>query len=351
MKHRSFLFICSLSCLIILVGCEKQIDIDIEDMEPQVVVSAQGEVGMPLSVDLTYSRPVYGSFYVYNGEDYFPKITDATVTLNVNGGASETATRNGGTYSFTHVPQPGEELELTIVVPGKEPTKAKATVPLAPQVGDINMVTRTQQPDIDGNTNTALSIFVPLTDRAGTDDYYSIVLYRCDTVVYTYYDSTGAVSFYDTIVNEQDWFECQDQLVVTDIDMEDALEGSAAVPSFFGSEMLFTDAYINGTTHSIELLMDVYYGYYWAEGRYIDGYYYYSDDFSFVVHSTFHVEVSAISRDLYLYRQTKNSYSDDELLGFFSEPVQIHSNIDGGIGIFGVSSKTSSTYRMDFNQQ
>lgn len=348
MKHKSFLFICSLSCLIFLVGCEKQIDIDIEDMEPQVVVSAQGEVGMPLSVDLTYSRPVYGSFYVYNGEDYFPKITDATVSLSVNGGSAVTASCNGGTYTFAHMPQPGEQLTLTIAVPGKDQVTATATVPQMPIVGDLVVTSRDEQPDIDGNTNTDLTFTVPLTDRGGSTDYYAISLCRYDTIVYIYYDSTGAPS--DTVIDYyiQDWFECQDQMIVNQIDVVDALEG-VAVPSFYGSEMLFTDALIDGTTRNIDLLTYISTDWYRHNGRYMGDHY--NDSYTVTVSCTFKVEVSAISRDLYLYRQTKNSYSDDELLGFFSEPVQIHSNIDGGIGIFGVSSKTSSTYRMDFNQQ
>lgn len=339
-----------MAAALLLASCEKQIDIDIEDMESQVVVQAQGETGTPVALNLTYSRPTFGYFYVYNGEDYFPSVTDATVSLSVDGGAAETAVRDGGTYSFSHIPQPGEELSLSIAVPGKDPVSAKATVPLLPQVGDIYVTTRQEQPDIDYNTSVDISVFVPLSDRDGSADYYSIILYRRDTVVYTYYDDNGAVIDYDTLVDSQDWFECQDQLVVTDIDMEDALEG-VALPSFFGSEMLFTDARINGTTHSIELLTNVHYGNYWYYGQYPNDNGEYTENFTYEVHCTFHVEVSALSRDLYLYRQTMNSYDDDELLSFFSEPVQIHSNIDGGIGIFGVSSKKSLTYRMDFSQQ
>ena len=334
----------------LLAACEKQIDIDIDDLEPLVVVRAQNETDMPLSVNLTYSRPMFGSFYVDYDDDYFPKVTDATVTLSVNGGTVETATRDGGTYTFTHLPQPGEELSLNIEVPGKEAITATATVPLLPQVGEITLQTRTEPLDIDGNTSVDLSLFVPLIDRGGTADFYSIVMYRCDTVCYTYYDSTGAACYYDTLVDGQQYFECQDQLIVNQMNIEDAFEGT--IPTFVGSEMLFNDALIDGTTHSIELMTYVYLGGYNAEGRWFrtgDGYWIESPygSFTYVVHSTFYVEVYALSRDLYLYRQSMNSYNDDELLSFFSEPVQIHSNVDGGIGIFGVSSKKTFTYKFD----
>ena len=345
------------------MGCEKQIDIDIENLESQVVVQSQGEAGVPLAVSLTYSRPTFGSFYVYNGEDYFQSITDATVTLSVNGGTPETATRdhgtqaprlqNCGTYTFSHIPQPGEELELAISVPGKDEVKASATVPLLAQVGDITVSTVTELPDIDGNADVNISVFVPLTDRASSDDYYSIIMTRYDTTIYTYYDEADAVSFYDTVIYERDWFECQDQLLVNDMDPVDAIEGMS-IPTFYGSEMLFTDAYINGTTHSIELrtYADIYY--YNNEGRWRDdgnGYYMeYPYRFTYVIHSTFKIEVKTLTRDLYLYRQTMDNYSDDELLGYFSEPVPIHSNIDGGIGIFGLSSKKTYSVTLDIQQ-
>lgn len=353
MKHRNILFIIPFSFFLLLVGCEKQIDIDIEDLESQVVVQSQGEAGVPLAVSLTYSRPTFGSFYVYYGEDYFQSVTDATVTLSVNGGASETATRDGGTYTFTHMPQPGEELELAISVPGKDEVKASATVPLPAQVGDITVSTVTELPDIDGNADVNISVFVPLTDRASSDDYYSIMMTRYDTTIYTYYDEADAVSFYDTVIYERDWFECQDQLLVNDMDPVDAIEGMS-IPTFYGSEMLFTDAYINGTTHSIELrtYADIYY--YNNEGRWRDdgnGYYMeYPYRFTYVIHSTFKIEVITLTRDLYLYRQTMDNYSDDELLGYFSEPVPIHSNINGGIGIFGLSSKKTYSVTLDIQQ-
>ena len=52
------------------------------------------------------------------------------------------------------------------------------------------------------------------------------------------------------------------------------------------------------------------------------------------------LEVVSLSRDHYLYQATKESYNGDAILDFFTEPVQIHSNIQGGIGIFGVASKS-----------
>ena len=55
------------------------------------------------------------------------------------------------------------------------------------------------------------------------------------------------------------------------------------------------------------------------------------------------VEVTSLTRDQYLFRKTMQSYTSDDMIGIFSEPVQVHSNINGGIGIFGVCVKQSTT--------
>ena len=52
------------------------------------------------------------------------------------------------------------------------------------------------------------------------------------------------------------------------------------------------------------------------------------------------IEVYAISRDQYLYNKTLNAANNyDGFMQVISEPVQVHTNIEGGIGILGASSK------------
>jgi len=52
-----------------------------------------------------------------------------------------------------------------------------------------------------------------------------------------------------------------------------------------------------------------------------------------IVRNELIVQVHSISESYYKYLKTLNSNSNT--LGFFSEPVQIYSNVKGGIGIFG----------------
>ena len=315
-----------LAIVLLITACEKQIDIDIEDTESMVVVKAANEADSPLTVDLTYSRPAFGSFYVRYDEDFFQKITNATVSLSVDGGAALAASRNDGTYTFSHKPQPGEKLELTIAVPGKDNITSTATVPQCPMISNLD--TSYSNQGYDYYYTTQVNVNFTLNDPAATDDYYAIRIREIDTIINIERDNNDNIILQDTIIESYyRFFECTDYLLVNnnEIDIEDPTTSR----TYSGTEMLFTDATINGLSHNIKLVGQ--YDRYWEKA---------SD--TTIYHYGLFLEVTALTRDLYLYRQTMNNYNNnDELLGFFSEPVQIHSNIDGGIGIFGVSSKTT----------
>ena len=209
-----------LAAVLLLAACEKQIDIDIDDTEPQVVVKAANEAGTPLTVDLTYSRPAFGSYYILYSEDYFQKISDATVSMTIDGGAAMTATANGGTYTFAHIPQPGEQLTLDIAIPGKEAVTATATVPLRPNISDLD--TSFSYNDYDHYSPTRITVSFTLNDRASSDDYYSLRMCEIDTFIYIHRDDNGTVTSRDTSVNKYYlFFDCTDYLLVdnTDIDL------------------------------------------------------------------------------------------------------------------------------------
>lgn len=332
-----------IATMLLLAACEKQIDIDIEYTEPQVVVMSQNNAGDPVSLTLTYSRPVYGTYYIRNGEDYFQQITDATATLSVNGASAITATRTGNTYTFAYTPQPDDQLNLSIAVPGHEAVTATATVPHTPSLTNVNFRREGTSMHYETYFDSSTVSFT-LTDNNATTDYYSIRLRCIDTAVLVkrnYYDS---ILGYDTVYHDRYLnFECVDYLIVHNSDLG-SLVGDldpVSTSTYYGDELLFTDAEINGLSHTIKLSPSSYH----YNDYYEEEYYYYGEMTEY--HARLILEVTNLTRDLYLFRQTVDSYSYDDLLGTFTEPVQIHSNIDGGIGIFGVCVKQSSTFHFN----
>ncbi|HPH57343.1 MAG TPA: DUF4249 family protein, partial [Bacteroidales bacterium] len=57
------------------------------------------------------------------------------------------------------------------------------------------------------------------------------------------------------------------------------------------------------------------------------------------------VQLQNISPSYYLYLKTFSEYSNS--IDFFSEPIQVFSNVSGGIGIFGAYS--SNVIELKFN--
>ena len=55
--------------------------------------------------------------------------------------------------------------------------------------------------------------------------------------------------------------------------------------------------------------------------------------------------IECISSDLYKFELSREAYHYDDM-GFFSEPVAIHNNIQGGIGCFGAT----SSYTVEFDK-
>ncbi len=313
----------------LMVACEKRIDIDIEDQQQKVVVKSDNDADENVSVTLSLSRPVYGTFYVRDGEDYFPKVTNATATLGVNG-VQLSATREGNVYTFSHQPQPGEELTLSVEVPGHETATATATVPNMPTVENVV---------IDTADSYYGSLRFTLVDNGTTDDYYSVRVRITDTIVAIHYDSTATETYRDTNISDgrYGFYSCTDYLLINNTDLDNIIdpEDPDATATYYGTRLLFSDANINGQRHTIKIdNLHGYYDYDWYYAHKDDGYEY----VEYEIHQSVVLEVSSLTRDLYLYNQTVEAYDDDELLNFFSEPVQIHSNISGGIGIFGVQS-------------
>ena len=321
--------------MLLLAGCEKQINLDLDALDPEVVVRATGDNDSPLQLRLTYSRPTFGTFYVPDTGDFFLGINGASVTLTVNGIDKSPASSSDGNYSFAYTPQPGDNLTLSVNVPGHKTGSTTTEVPQKPVSTNPTVDFADEYYSI-----TNFTVRFSLNDRADTKDYYSIRLFLLDTIYYTQYNLDSTIAAYDTVIfkNYLD-FSCVDYTVITNtgidaIDTEDAY----ATNKYWGEDFLFTDANINGLSHQFTLLPQDYgYGYgYYDEEHWGDMTHYWEQTHGY----TWFLEVSALSRDNFLYQQSINAYEDDELVSLFGEPVQIHSNIDGGIGIFAIKSRT-----------
>lgn len=300
---------------LLFVACEKEIPVDADGIEPMVVAVAKVEVDEPLSLRLTYSRPIFG-WHDDSGYGDFEEITNASVSLKVNGTESGvTVDHTGGNYLFGYVPQVGDKLDLKVSVPGHDDLTATTVVPRKPVMTDL----RVNRREID-DQEESIDVRFKLADPVDEVNYYRLRVYKYDTVTYRYVNDNN-----DTIVDiygndpMQVYFSCSDAALgafeVTDISIE---EGTTY------SELFFTDNDINGENHEIRLSFTQWDDYYYDEG--------------YSVRRFFEVEVVAMTRDGYFYEQSvAAAVGGGDGLDLFQEPVEIHCNIENGIGIFAAT--------------
>ena len=309
MKKYPFIFCLS---MLILMGCTKQIEFTGEESDPMPVMVSYAEADSTLRVRMTMSR-----FFL--SSDTVKPIDNAVFNVELNGGTPNARFFYQGKsmYGSSLLLHEGDTLTLHATVPGYGEVKAGCRVPQRPNVTDIIVTKDDVYVDTlwsgmpyDSDISNIyfygeIGFKFTLADRPGQDDYYLVKAYMIK-------DSTGKRKPLTVSVD--------DDLIYEDAMSDDILGIGTTVDLSYGTNVIFTDNNINGRRHAIE-------------GKVmIDGYGSYDCDTNLRVW----IEVCAVSRDTYLYLATvkAQSYSDDEM-GFLSEPVQIHTNVEGGIGILG----------------
>lgn len=147
--------------LFLITGCEKEIDLDLEDKSGNIVIEGNvSDQPGPYYVKITRSVA-----FTQNNE--YPLIEDAVVILSDNSGQTETLQYVGaGRYETTNfVTQPGKTYTIKVTAEGKEYT-AKSTMPFPVSLDDLQQDSFTIGGEI---TYTLLPIF---TDPSALGNRY-----------------------------------------------------------------------------------------------------------------------------------------------------------------------------------
>ncbi len=319
MKNRVFSLIFAALAAGVFASCEKVIEFDGEITEPYLVLISHPEADSTWTMKVSQSR-----FFLSNAN--IPEINNAQVEVSIIGKAANSlATYEGdGIYNTSLVPQPGDSLTIRVNAPNRNEITAACRIPQRPTVSDFRIEYDTTVYEytwtdyytdstyVERDINGSLNLHFKIHDPAGEHNYYML---RLATFVgewsYRYIDVEDNVLFDIDATNEV-------------FDFEDDVPNA-------GTYVLFTDERINGKTHPTNV--SIYIGSISNNSNIHD-----TNGFA-----TFpcRLEISAISRDLYLYLKTKKAANNqDEFTQILSEPVQVHTNINGGIGILGASSKS-----------
>jgi len=308
----------------ILLSCDTEIQFNGKVTEPVLVVNALACTDSIIHTKVSLSR------FFLDQEDDSPPVTDATVALYVNGTFRENLVHfKKGEYLSTYVTVQGDVIRLNVSAPGQESVWSETTVPLA--TADFQIDSTIVKSD------TSLLIYT-----VSDNPYEYNSTYHFDTVGVTYnYTHTYKVSFsnpvgvsnyYRLVVNNMTTFNGRISTIEYRNDIEDIVFGSGKnnLDGLFAETgddpyNVFSDELIDGTTHTITFKYQQDFNRIDNRPSYVDSTIHYERSVT--------VDLQSISRAYYLYLKSLKALGLAD--PFMSEPVQIYTNIDKGLGILG----------------
>lgn len=324
MKKTLYILILAL----IFVSCEKVIEFKGEVTEPMIVVSSFITPDSTISAHLSKSR-----FFLENSVQHY-LIENAEFKLIINGEAKGKLLYQGnGFYNSPIKPRIGDEVKFEISAPGFDPasstTKIPERVPLISVDTTSTIETGYQIYDNpNGGTDTIsyhkirkMNFRVKFKDNGNQKNYYRLLV-ALETTSNGNPITTYLSKFDDIIFGNQS--------------ENSGVQGVFDISNSNYSFDTFSDELINGKEYEIKIQSDIV-----LESSYFEDSPFYYDGLQSYEFSKekYKFYLQQISPEYYFYAKSfaaaRNTNGNP-----FVEPVQIHSNIQDGIGLLG--SYTSS---------
>jgi len=304
--------------ILAFASCEKEIQFRGEITDPQIVVNSF------ITPDSVISAQVSESRFFLNSETTFRNIENADISLFVNDTFKERLNHtNNGIYKGTYKPIAGETITLKVLVPSKAEVSCKTGVESQTEIIKVDVTGSS----IVENNGTSSAIFPnELTEETSN---------RNIKFTLTFSDEANKQNFYRLVVTTRTHYlnEYQDDYNFSfdDIVSGNSNENSVGPPTSLSSNAynVFSDELFNGKQYSLKFSID-------------ENKYYYGEEQTNSKKEVY-INLQSISKGYYLYLKTRDASNDSN--GFFSEPIQIYNNVEGGIGILG--SYTSSVKKID----
>lgn len=354
MKHRTTFL---LSCVFLLSACsdflKREIDIDTADSAPKVTVTSALEdqlfyiyVGLssPLSKSAPEPKPVEKAHICLFEEGISDPICEIT---------RKDASNTGGMYNSYGEPpyalrtnirvKPGKSYTLTVEVEGYPPVSSTVTAPSAVEVSDARILNyNTIEVDYNkiANVNKYMSggcsTFYPLgftiKDNPATKDYYMFEVYEIkdgipatEQDVYSYFQKFQLATSERVLIQDNPDIVANQWLSETEKN------------TFSFEQMIVSDLSFSGQQKDLYLMLSS------CQMQTKDDnceflHAHYQPDRIKKENYTVYLSVRHLDEGSYHYYRT---FALQEIgLDFFSEPVSLLSNIEGGYGCFAVCTST-----------
>jgi len=292
--------------VLFLVACEKEVKIPIEYTTPKLVINALFNTDSLWDVEISASRYIYDT-------NPIPLIDDAVVIiLDSEGNNFELTNQGEGIYtSSTEKPQTGKTYSIEVNHDNYENARSTNKLP-----GEIIIDNIEWHEEVYVSGDLFRKINVTFQDSQ-EKDYYLIRM-------------SGA--FWEEIIDPLTGLS-DSGLVIHPIYF---FSQNAAVEEINShssqSSISFIDELFNGDQYTIDLLLYEFYfnnqpG--WEVGL-----------------ESIYISLSKISEEYYLYQKSYQKYQNSSGNTLFSQPTQVYTNIENGLGIFAGYSNSVDTINL-----
>lgn len=310
-----FLFV----LFIVLAGgsCTREIEFTDELLDPKLVINGLCKLDNIAIVEISSSKAIPG----YHSE--IRLITDAQARLYKNGVLFDTlictmSDTTSGIYRGTKPIESGENYHIEVERQGF--TKAiSAEAQICNKVPILAATASTELLNSDYPDNQPkIKSSITFSDPADEENYYLLdISYRVGK----------RVSSTSNLIQVGNYYSLSESVESNDPVLAESNTADNLVFDQSSSKYtLFNDKLFNGKTYKLNFFLNHSICYRLSKADTSNGEFY-------II--TF--ELQTLTRDTYLYLKSSGTL-DDLSGGLFTEPVQINSNINGGLGIWGICS-------------
>lgn len=337
MKKNKFIVIL-IAGIFSLVSCENTIKFTGEIAEPQMVMHSFISPDSVVKVHLSKSV-----FFLDKNKD-FELIDNAEVYVWKNGNVAEQLRSIGnGYYTGNFKPAVDDIIKITA---SKSPFSASSSVKVEDAVPIISADT------INYRYNEYI---VDYPEYSTNDDPYIIGYSTRESVDITvrFKDPQEEQNYYRIMFSVRNWYEDGTYMDEVLYPYSDNIVFGSSNSDFLESGEYcgyyeFNDDLFNGNEYKIKFSVNSYLFYLDTSRMSVDDLPdYYITPFPYPESRELIVNLQSLSKSYYLLmssRSKSESMGDMDFMGMFYEPIQIYSNVEGGIGVLG--SHTNSIYRI-----
>ena len=293
---------------LLFASCDVVVDLDIPEHQSVLVVNSILATDDSIKASISHSVGAFDASTIsYVNNAAVEVYEDGTLLGLMDETASEGELGSDYEYHFNQMPTAGKTYAYEITHPEYEAVRAETKVPTEVQVTlpDVTLISEEDW----GERHYRV--------RFSFNDAAEENFYRLRLIISSSYGTTF------------DYFESNDASIIASSGVQ-----SDGV-TFYGDEALFDDDLFNGIEKEISFdLFD--YKYYWFDVENEDE-----------TDLTFTLELSSVTESYYTYiKSLRAHFNNQDQFLFAGEPVQVFTNIENGLGIFGAISIDTVTLKL-----